>query len=72
MTRDFVERASSEKLLALIVEGTRIADEMREESEQLVAKESQNIISTTDRLVLVDFNFKDVDRLRTFYDIAKK
>ena len=66
MTRDFVERASSEKLLALIVEGTRIADEMREESEQLVAKESQNIISTTDRLVLVDFNFKDVDRLRTF------
>ena len=69
MTRDFVE---SEKLLALIVEGTRIADEMREESEQLVAKESQNIISTTDRLVLVDFNFKDVDRLRTFYDIAKK
>lgn len=72
MTRDFVERASSEKLLALIVEGTRIADEMREESEQLVAKESQNIISTTDRLVLVDFNFKDVDRLRTFYDIAKE
>ena len=72
MTRDFIERATNEKLVALIVEGTRIADEMREESEQLVAKESQEIVSTTNRLVLVDFNFKDVDRLRTFYKIAKE
>jgi ribonuclease J len=72
MTKDFIERSRSEKLIALIIEGTRIADEMREESEQLVAKESQKVVSTTDRLVLVDFNFKDVDRLRTFYNIAKE
>ena len=29
MTRDFIERAKNEKLIALIMEGTRIADEMQ-------------------------------------------
>jgi ribonuclease J len=71
MTRDFIERAKNEKLIALIMEGTRIADEVREESEELVSKESMKIVSTTNRLVLADFNFKDVDRLRTFLKIAK-
>ena len=72
MTRDFIERAKNEKLIALIMEGTRIADDIwKEESEQLVSKESIKIVSTTNRLVLADFNFKDVDRLRTFLKIAK-
>lgn len=72
MTRDFIEKAKNEKLIALIIEGTRIADEMCEESEQLVFNESQKIVSTTNRLVLADFNFKDIDRLRTFFNIAKE
>jgi mRNA degradation ribonuclease J1/J2 len=72
MTTDFIERAKNEKLIALIMEGTRIADDMREEeSEELVSKESKKIVSTTNRLVLADFNFKDVDRLRTFLKVAK-
>jgi mRNA degradation ribonuclease J1/J2 len=72
MTRDFIERTKNEKLIALIMEGTRIADEMREEgSEELVSKESMKIVSTTNRLVLADFNFKDVDRLRTFLKVGK-
>jgi ribonuclease J len=72
MTRDLIERAKNEKLIALIIEGTRIADDMREkESEELVFKESKKIASTTNRLVLADFNFKDVDRLRTFLKVAK-
>ena len=54
MTRDFIERAKNEKLIALIMEGTRIADDMvKEESEELVSKESKRIVSTTNRLVLV-------------------
>jgi ribonuclease J len=53
------------------MEGTRIADDMREESEELVSKESMKIVSTTNRLVLADFNFKDVDRLRTFFKVGK-
>src|ERR671919_2902986 len=71
MTRDFIERAKNEKLIALIMEGTRIADDMREESKELVSKESKKIVSTANRLVLADFNFKDVDRLRTFLKVAK-
>lgn len=43
----------------------------KEESEEIVYRESGNIVSNSDRLVFVDFNFKDVDRLRTFYNIAK-
>jgi ribonuclease J len=70
MTRDFIERAKDVRPIALISEGTRIADEPREESEDQVYKESNKIVSESDRLVLVDFNFKDVDRLRTFYNIA--
>ncbi len=71
MTREFIERAKNEKLVALIIEGTRIDDDTKEESEELVSKESRKIVSTTNRLVLADFNFKDVDRLRTFIKVAK-
>jgi mRNA degradation ribonuclease J1/J2 len=71
MTRDFIERAKNEKLIALIMEGTRIADDIQDESEELVSKESMKIISSTNRLVMADFNFKDVDRLRTFLKVGK-
>ena len=72
MTRDFIEKAKEVKPIALIAEGTRIKDEGREESEDKVYKDSNKIVSSTDRLVLADFNFKDVDRLRTFYNVAKE
>jgi ribonuclease J len=72
MTRDFIERAKNEKLLGLIMEGTRIADEWKEESEAMVFNQSRKIVSTTNRLILADFNFKDVDRLRTFLKIGKE
>jgi hypothetical protein len=41
-------------------EGTLIADETKGESGELVHKESRKIVSETDRLVLADFNFKEV------------
>ena len=72
MTKEFIEKAKQVKPIALITEGTRITDKEREESEPLVYKQSSKIVSETDRLVFVDFNFKDVDRLRTFYNIAKE
>jgi ribonuclease J len=71
MTRDFIERAKCEKVVGLIIEGTRISDEEKEESEELVSQESRKIVSSTKRLILADFNFKDVDRLRTFLKVAK-
>ncbi len=72
MTQDFIKKAKEVKPIALITEGTRIADEPKEESEERVYKESSKVISETQNLVFVDFNFKDVDRLRTFFTIAKE
>jgi len=72
MTREFIERAKEVKPIALISEGTRIADKAKEESEQLVYQQSSKTAAETGNLVFVDFNFKDVDRLRTFYTIAKE
>ena len=34
--------------------------EAKEESEELVDKESRKIVSETDRLLLADFNFKEL------------
>jgi ribonuclease J len=72
MTRDFIERAKEVKPIALITEGTRIADEEKQESEQLVYEQSSKTVSESNNLVFADFNFKDVDRLRTFFNIAKE
>ncbi|NIP61707.1 MAG: MBL fold metallo-hydrolase [Nitrosopumilaceae archaeon] len=72
MTRDFIERAKEAKPIALITEGTRIADEEKQESEKMVYEESKKTVTETDNLVFADFNFKDVDRLRTFFTIAKE
>lgn len=72
MTRDFIERAKEVKPIALITEGTRIADKEKDESEKLVYEQSKKTVIDTDNLVFADFNFKDVDRLMTFYNIAKE
>jgi ribonuclease J len=55
MTRDFIEKVKEVKPIAFISEGTRITDEAKEESEELVHKVSSKIVSETDRLVLADF-----------------
>src|SRR3990170_875910 len=72
MTRDFIEKAKKVKPIALISEGTRIADKEKEESEKLVYEQSSKTVSESDNLVFADFNFKDVDRMRTFFKIAKE
>jgi len=72
MTRDFIEKATEVKPIALITEGTRIADKEKEESEQIVYNECSKIVSESDNLVFTDFNFKDVDRLKTFFNIARE
>jgi len=72
MTDDFVEKAKEVKPIALISEGTRIADKAKEESENKVYQDSNKVVSETNRLVFADFNFKDVDRFNTFYKIAQE
>lgn len=73
MTQEFVEQAKAAKPIALICEGTRIADEPTEESEPLVYSKANAVVSShPNALVFADFNFKDVDRVRTFYRVAKE
>jgi len=71
MTEEFIKKAKAEKPIALIAEGTRIKDEPTNENEQLVYDESNKLTKKTKGLILADFNFKDIDRVRTFYDVAK-
>jgi mRNA degradation ribonuclease J1/J2/transcriptional regulator with XRE-family HTH domain len=72
MTEDFINAAAKSRPKALITEGTRIDVPKDDSSEAKVRKECNKIVSETGKLVVADFNFKDVDRLRTFYNIAKE
>ena len=72
MTMDFVNRAKEVKPIAMITEGTRIDVPKTDECESKVYNDSKNKILGFSGLVFVDFNFKDVDRFNTFYQIAKE
>ena len=72
MTTDFVNRAEAVKPIAMITEGTRIDERRTGESEARVHEESKRHISKNKGMTIVDFNFKDVDRFRTFYNVAKE
>ena len=72
MTRDFIEIAKKARPIAMITEGTKINKEKTEESEQKVYITSKNEISKCKNFAIVDFNFKDVDRFKTFYNISKE
>ena len=72
MTADFISRAAEEDVDALITEGTRINIPRDNSSEKMVYEKSKAAISGANNLVIVDFNFKDVDRFKTFYKIAQE
>jgi ribonuclease J len=71
MTDDFIERARQEKPGALLAEGTNlIGATLTTESE--VQSKISSIIQASSKLVLADFSNVDVDRFRTFYNVAKQ
>ena len=71
MTNDFIEGSQQAKPVAMITEGTRINKKRTNESEKKIYHDSKKKIQQNKTLSLVDFNFKDVDRFTTFYQIAK-
>ena len=71
MTDDFVNATQEATPIAMITEGTRIDRKKTDESEQKIYHDSKQKISNNDTLTLVDFNFKDVDRFTTFFQLAK-
>jgi len=65
-----MEEAKESKPVAMITEGTRIDVEKDNSTEQTVYNTAKKIVNDSRGLVIADFNFKDVDRFKTFYKIA--
>lgn len=86
LTRSFIESLMNEDIEALIIEGTRV-EEKKENVlvEELIGKRGERLssieevkeksiaaLSDTDKPVFVDFNSRDFDTLRVFYEVAKE
>jgi ribonuclease J len=71
MTRDFVENAKKAEPTAIITEATNMTGAAIS-SEAEVEGKLNNIVAGADGIVLADFGYSDVDRLNSFFHIAKK
>ena len=73
MTREFAQKASESDPIAMISEGTRVCPEESQliHSESKVKSESNEVVANTSRLVIAAFYSRDIDRFKTFYEIAK-
>lgn len=73
MTKDFVRAASAARPIALICEGTRVtdADPRKDVSERQVEEMARRLVMNHRKLAIVSFYPKDVDRMRTFRDVAR-
>lgn len=71
LTEDFVELATKSDPEALLAEGTNILGGQIT-SEPEVKSKVDKLISSTRNLVLANFSNVDVDRIRTFYEVAKE
>jgi len=73
MTKEFVRRAAAERPIAFICEGTRVTDDDPREdlSEKQVEERARRLVAGHSRLAIVSFYPKDVDRMRSFRDVAK-
>ena len=72
MTRDFINKAKEAEPIAMICEGTRIKEKEDKTTEADVYARGKNLLSRSKSLSIIDFNFKDVDRFKTFFKIAKE
>ncbi len=74
MTKDFVKKAAASEPIALITEGTRLGrKEVGENlSEKGVGEVANQIVSKEKKLVITTFYGRDIDRINTFYQVAKE
>lgn len=71
MTLDFAEKARASQPRLFLCEGTNLVrGDLRTESE--VSEKVRSIVENTKGLVLANFSTADTDRLKTFYETAKK
>ena len=71
LTRDFVEASAKAHPILMASEGTNIigADVS---SEDEVRSKASKVVAGTEKLALTDFSYADIDRLKTFHDVAKR
>jgi len=72
LSEEFVERAKECNPDALVCEGTRMAlkEKRKNYSEEQVERLSNEIVSSTDKIVFTTHYSRDMDRLRSFYNVA--
>src|SRR5215831_10790073 len=71
MTKDFVEKAEKSDPELFLCEGTNLVRGDLQ-SEAGVSEKVEHVVGKTKGLVIANFSTADIDRLRTFYEIAKK
>jgi len=71
LTEDFLNASAKERPEAVICEHTNMT-EVEVSSEREVMEKLDMVVGNTRGLVLTDFAYTDVDRLRSFYEIALK
>ncbi len=74
LTEDFIQRARQSQPDALICEGTRMSRRGKRKnfSEAHVALASEKIIQGTDKIVFMTHYSRDIDRFKSFYNVAAK
>jgi ribonuclease J len=74
LTENFIQKAKEAEPTALICEGTRMAvKETRQNySEPQVAQINDKIVKATDKAVFTMHASRDIDRFKSFYEVAKK
>lgn len=74
MTEEFIERTCESDPIAMICEGTRMVEVERRKnySEQQVRQLSNEVVSSTDKMVFFSHYSRDMDRLRSLYSVAKR
>jgi len=71
MTRDFVENAKKAEPTAIVTEATNMTG-ATVSSEAEVESKLNTVVAGADGIVLAEFAYSDVDRLNSFFHIAKK
>ncbi len=73
MTEEFRDKARESEPLAMICEGTRMVEKEKRKnySELQVKKLSSKVVSSTSKIVFVTRYSRDMDRFRSFHNVAK-
>jgi ribonuclease J len=71
MTQDFAEKAKEAEPVAIITEATNMTS-ATVSSEAEVENKLNGIVNEADGIVLAEFAYADVDRLNSFFRVAKK